>query len=830
MYLSRLTVMLLLIFSVAQATVFNGDGIYEMEVDDVAVSSNGFEVLLTDVTWHEGVDGIVLDEAVYAVSLGNKLVDEPSLAPGEVANVSKDEKSVIIRVRNLEYEPPPLTHLAYYSPKYYAVTLIDSETRPVEQELEDMTLEEEEEFHPDVFVESIMIFPSNFSSFVTWDTNLPANETLMVFNESSSVPVKEYSSSSLSETHSVNVTGLKSDTDYLLKIRGCTESDCDEETADFTTLPVIPEISEVEVVEATNDSAIISWKTNVISDSRVYYRELGTSEWSVIPVSVVWTDIKKYFIFELSDDSPEPISFSGESAPRDESQKEMVSFSGDSLIGDMEITEEFDISDMQYEINSNYIQNVDLNSIPKVITQIHQMKLYNLKPETTYQFKVSSCADRCANSSIGTFDTEYTVMNPYASFISPDTEIEHGTSLVLPISAYSRNPNGHLTDVELAWNDGGVKTLTPVFGGDQDSFLATDLFATLSTISMVSITFEHPGNHHIELTVTDNYSKTTVESLGVYVSPNDQCADTNAMYYPFDTGCTDQWPHDAGPGIDYNNGIGACHAFEVCDPGLDYMIADAESCCNGERDFSSKPIKNAGYNYDKNLACDIAIQNTKDKADMFSLTSDAGMKLCKANYLVYGVGSQAIYMKDYYTAETCCKDTSFCEDYPHYQAWDPWPQSNIKFNELWCYWNDYWIFGKSPKDGWYGSDTNPESNNNALADIPAHASVNRMNTGTCVDYSFVVTTALRKAGFASNEIMSVRTPGHLYNLVWLPGNGEYSFIDTVGNNGGDFFTGPGWSWDSGSKKNLDHCQYTSNQCSNDLGGLVCPPKSMVSGC
>jgi hypothetical protein len=204
------------------------------------------------------------------------------------------------------------------------------------------------------------------------------------------------------------------------------------------------------------------------------------------------------------------------------------------------------------------------------------------------------------------------------------------------------------------------------------------------------------------------------------------------------------------------------------------------------------------------------------------------MKMCKASYLVHGIGANAVYVKDYYTAEACCKDLSLCGSNPRFQAWEPWPAANIKYNELWCYWYDAWIFGRYPRDGWYGSDTNPESNNNALADFPAHATVNVMNTGTCVDYSFVVTTSLRKAGFNKNEIMSMRTPGHLYNVVWLPGDTKYSFIDTVGNNGGDFFTGPGWDWESNGHR--DHCGYNSDKCSNDNGMKNCPSKSNVWGC
>jgi len=316
----------------------------------------------------------------------------------------------------------------------------------------------------------------------------------------------------------------------------------------------------------------------------------------------------------------------------------------------------------------------------------------------------------------------------------------------------------------------------------------------------------------------------------IIVGNKTRCNKTDVKYYPPDTPCTDKWPNDGKAGIDYNNGIGVCHAFEVCDPGLDFMVADAESCCNGEKAFSPNPTKDGGYDYDKDQTCGIAVGWTRSMGAITNLSATLSMKLCKTNFLVLGIGSQAVYMKDYYRAEACCKDSgNLCKDYSHFQAYNPWPQSNIKFSELWCYYTDWGIFGNTAKDGWYGSDYDPESNNNALADIPAHASVNRMNTGTCVDYSFVTTTALRKAGYARSQVMSMNAPGHLYNLVWLPGDTKYSFIDTVGNSAGNFFTGPGWTWTAGGEER-DHCDYYSDKCSNDGGKRNCPAKDKVWGC
>jgi hypothetical protein len=803
------------LISLIQASTFNGDGTYKMYIGDIIQSSNDFEVKLTNFTISYTQDQqAFLDSAVYDIERDGVLLTTFTLKDGESESTSVDggKKNVTVTVENMSYDPAPLVVTAYIPPRPYATTQVESETYIPPP--------------PDVEIEYITISPLKFSAFVEWGTDKSANGTLTIYNKSSSSPFKDYEFSSESESGSVNVTGLKSDTNYDALVRACTENSCAESEESFKTLPVTPEISDVVVVGTTNDTAIISWKTDIVSDSRVYYRELGTSEWSAVPPALNWLAIQKFFIFNLSDSQEKQTS-------------NIASLSGKggqmaSLASTPPMSKTIDIGEIadiqttlpgEYSIQSEYLHNIDPEFIPMVVQQYHSIKLFNLKDDTTYQFKVSSCADRCVNSSIGTFETELTILTPYARFISPPSSVNHGTSAVLLISTYSRNPSGYIRDIKVEWNDGGSKSLIPKLGGDPKSFIHYDW----PMFSVISITFQNSGNHQVKLTATDNYDKTTTDTFNIYVNPKTKCTGTTTKYYPSDTTCTNKWPHSGGAGIDYNNGIGACHAFEVCDNNLDYMISDAESCCNGEWSFSPNPTKNRGYGYSKDTACAFALANTRNKGPMESLSAESSMKICKASYLVYGMGSQAIYMKDYYTAEACCKASSFCEGYPKYQSWNPWPQSNIKFNELWCYWNDYWIFGKSPKDGWYGSDTNPESNNNALADLPSHASVNTMNTGTCVDYSFVVTTALRKAGFSKNSIMSMRTPGHLYNVVWLPGDSKYSFIDTVGNNGGDFFTGPGWDWKSGGKL-VDHCDYNSDRCSNDGGQKNCPAKSQVYGC
>jgi hypothetical protein len=387
---------------------------------------------------------------------------------------------------------------------------------------------------------------------------------------------------------------------------------------------------------------------------------------------------------------------------------------------------------------------------------------------------------------------------------------------------------------------------------------------------MASITFADPGGHTIIINVTDNYDVSLrYSAIGINVRPKVHCTDTNAKYYPNDTTCNNKWPNGGGDSLDFSDhftlnchgidvcedirdaylgglNIDSCDGVEVCDESIDYMAADAEVCCNGASEFSPNPQMVGGYGYSKRRACDQALAETRISRNASSMSAADTMKLCKTNYLVHATGDEAIYMKDYYIGEICCAGKDSCNataDNPTHELFSagPWPRSNIQFDRLWCeaiHIHVPLLFDETfPGPPAYASDTNPDENNNPGPTLPAHASVNRMNTGTCIDYSLVVTTALRKIGYASYEIFSVTAPVHEYNIVRLPGDGgRYSFIDNVGTTGGGISTGGGSPWISGvgsswagggDARQVDHCDYEVDTCANDVGTFYCPS---VTGC
>ncbi len=822
--LVKILLFLIVVFSSSFALTYSEDGTYKLNTTDSIISSNDFTVTVTKINWHYDTNQqIIFDNAVYSISYGESIIATPTLSETETYTASSPDskKNVTVTAVHLDYanNPEGGPIVPYVNTKVKSTTY-----KPPEPII-------------DIKFSSITSTPGLYDVKINWSTNTSSNGTLQLRNISGGVVWKTALDSSISTDHSIYIVGLKSNTYYYFTISACTEKSCitsDEKT--FITKPVIPVISKVNATPE-DTTATIEWYTDVPSNAIVYYRKKGNTAWIRVPPADIMSinDLQKYFV--SPDDNTKiinPVKTSGTNPVTLLEGKVTIFAAYNGVVYD-----------------SGVGKYIDPEIIKLVVKQKHTIKLSSLKNDTTYEYFVQSCVDQCSNSTIEdaagyivpikvsknyrvigaedylTFHTKLTLTAPDIQITADNTNIQHGSSVTLTMSRKAVTPGAYLVSSTLKWNDNdGQHTLIPLFqkfDGSGQTFVPDE------NTAVASVTFIGTGSHTITFSVTDNYSSTSSKDIAINVLANSACSATGAKYYPSDTPCTDKWPNQGGAGINYNSGIGACHATEVCSNDLDYMNADAESCCNGERVFSDKPQQIA-YDYDKNDACDAAISNTKKKKPMTSLDATNSMKICKASYLVYAIGSKAVYLKDYYTAEFCCSNNdNLCSKKTKFQAGDPWPQSNIKMNALYCYYTHYDIFFDSwnePKKGWWTSDSNPSGNNNAAVDAPAHSSVNIMNTGSCVDYSFVVTTALRKSGFTANEIMSVRAPGHLYNAVWLPGDDMYTFIDTVGNTGGDFFSGQGWKW-SGNKTN--HCSYDA--CSNDLGMITCPKKGTeMAGC
>ncbi len=255
--------------------------------------------------------------------------------------------------------------------------------------------------------------------------------------------------------------------------------------------------------------------------------------------------------------------------------------------------------------------------------------------------------------------------------------------------------------------------------------------------------------------------------------------------------CKTKWPTNEGPIIN-NGGLNpACNLYETGSSKMDWIIDQARNCCNGNEQSS---------------LCEVARE--------YSTLSDSvqNLKRCVGIYIVKGIGEYAKYMEGYFHPEVNCLGYLVSQVEPEYA----YQCNSHDFNTF----NEYAraLPCRSGFDIIWESDTDMSQNSCNLVAVPAHASLNILKTGTCMDYSVAVTTLLRRAGYSSSDVMTVSSAVHSFNFVRLPGDAKYHYVDTTGNNLGLTFS---------SHVVISGLAGSQVQCSNDKGYVTCPESSML---
>jgi len=306
------------------------------------------------------------------------------------------------------------------------------------------------------------------------------------------------------------------------------------------------------------------------------------------------------------------------------------------------------------------------------------------------------------------------------------------------------------------------------------------------------------GIHTISLKVTDSGELSSMDTIFILVKPKDTCKETNSVYVPQDTVCNKKWPSQDGKILVLNSKGYSCNLVEVCSDELDRLIEDSIDCCDGT------PLT---YDQSRINACNFA-----------NKYSGQNTKKCQALYFVETLGGNSVYMKDYLEAEMCCKGVKeLCSNEENLYTARPLPRTGKDLSKLKCNNNPNY----NPPGEWV-SDSKLELNNIALQDPPTHVSLNILSTGTCVDYSFSLTTLLRKAGYKKDEVYTVETVDHAYNLIKLPLDKKYTLVDTTGNNDPAIIFGK-------TPIGYKYCENIKN-CYNDNGEVLCPDLSEIYGC
>ena len=325
-----------------------------------------------------------------------------------------------------------------------------------------------------------------------------------------------------------------------------------------------------------------------------------------------------------------------------------------------------------------------------------------------------------------------------------------------------------------------------------------------------------PGWHNITLRVIDSSGSSDVDGVEVAIAEPWVCSKVNPRprYYPPDTPCQDIWP----------NASEQCQEVEVCHPHLDWIVAEAVDCCDGS------PLPGR--------ACSDACNR-----------SGGDRKKCRGIYLINSLGPDARYMKGYALFKACCSGYPECT-----RMCGSWVSGkrlfmdgyNKNVSNLSCRPEERGI------ESWH-SDSNMSQNSASMGLLPAHATINILQTGVCSDYSAALVTMLRKAGYSQSEAFMTSSyafdlplvgdhPGHAFNLVLLPGDDKYHIVDTTGNGDGINLGGvPGYFRFTGCFLGMPsharimdwwmgYCKMISEHCSNDAGYFKTPQKDRIWGC
>lgn len=344
-----------------------------------------------------------------------------------------------------------------------------------------------------------------------------------------------------------------------------------------------------------------------------------------------------------------------------------------------------------------------------------------------------------------------------------------------------------------------------------------------------------------------NRDEEGIDCGGSWCPPCSNC-DTGAKWSPEDTPCKNHWPTDEGPKIGMNTSDNSCALIEVCHPELDYIVEDAITCCENT-DFQT--LFTGTRAEEKKTAC----QHARVISGVDTDYNQVSFKRCLGIYPVSGLGGASAYMQGYFSGEVCCRGSDHCPS--GCSKWNVNPavwemgtamscagaqgvRPDFQITGHRCVYNQYGSCSihcwKKPEGGYWKSDTDYTENNDSLVDVPAHTSINILSTGTCVDYSFALTTVLRKIGYSKDDVLSVNGDKHGYNLVRFPGMMKWSYVDTVGNRAGEIFGGIGYSKvynDGVLSANYDYCKNLNKGCSNDYYSQKkenCPSNETIFSC
>jgi len=251
--------------------------------------------------------------------------------------------------------------------------------------------------------EAIVKNLTNFSSSISWQTDLKANSLVRI--KTADAPNSDWQE--IGDTgdyvtdHLVTLTGLKPDTSYQYQVKSVNSSGSTaiSKTKTFKTKPA-PVISDVLVSDITLDSATISWKTNIASTSAIDY---GTSSVYDLSASAGTKDLVTFHEVKLKN-LKSGVTYNFKVKGNDDNNNLIISDNYSFKTYALPVIKEYNIEEVKdTSAIVKWTSNIDIDSLviysnlksgenrtqgDTKLVQNHNLKLENLDSGTDYDIKI----------------------------------------------------------------------------------------------------------------------------------------------------------------------------------------------------------------------------------------------------------------------------------------------------------------------------------------------------------------------------------------------------------------------------------------------------------
>ena len=281
---------------------------------------------------------------------------------------------------------------------------------------------------------------SSETVIISWSTDNPSSSQVVYGTSKDKLDQETKDDALLNLSHFVTLTGLQADTTYYYQVRS-TDTYANKTVSEVQTFKTAraavgdPAILGLQVTDITLNSAIVSWKTNKLSNARLQYGTSTSYGATVNDESTDFTTQHAVRLGDLSSGTTVHVQIIGETENSSIISSDDYVFSTQTLPA----ISGFAVKDVTHEtVTISWSTNVDADSNVAYgettayganqgktdLAKVHEVLLTGLKPKTTYQLQARSrdkfgdIAESEGRSFLTTADTQAPIIGEIKSEVS----------------------------------------------------------------------------------------------------------------------------------------------------------------------------------------------------------------------------------------------------------------------------------------------------------------------------------------------------------------------------------------------------------------------------